>query len=443
MSSAAQALSLPERLGRYELVAKLASGGMASVYLGRAVGAGGFERVVAIKLCRPELAEDPAFRTMFLDEARLAARIHHPNVVATIDVSDGDALYLVMDYVEGGRVSDLITLEAPRGGHVPIAIALRVLVDALSGLHAAHTALGPSGEPLKIVHRDVSPQNVLVGVDGVTRVVDFGVAKAEARATTTGDNEIKGKLAYMAPEQVRSAGVTARSDLFAAAIVAWELLTGARLFAGDSKSDVLQRVLYAPIPKPRSRRPEIPVAIEAVVLRALSREPAERFADAREFAEAIEGAGAPIASPREVGDYVASLLADRIEGRRAALRGLATNEPATDVQTAVSGVLRTSGRGRRRTLALAALAAVVLLVAGIGLALGLAMSLDEAPAEVAAPPPPASAVIPEPTEPAHAVEPAPERPAPEVHTPEPDDSMRPARNRRRPRMRGEFEPPTI
>ncbi len=158
---------------------------MATVYLARARAVAGFERVVAIKVCHPHLRHEEEFSSMFLDEARLAARIHHPNVVSTLDVGEAEQLYLVMEYIEGDRISGLIKAAARRGERVPVPITLRVMIDVLSGLHAAHELKDHQGHPLNIVHRDVSPQNILVGVDGVTRITDFGIAKAEARLTVT------------------------------------------------------------------------------------------------------------------------------------------------------------------------------------------------------------------------------------------------------------------
>jgi len=169
-------------LGRYQLLHVIATGGMATVYLGRALGKAGFERVVAIKCCHPHLRDDEEFATMFMDEARLAARIHHPHVVSTLDVSEGAYLYLVMEYIEGDRISGLIKAANKRGERVPIPIALRIMIDVLQGLHAAHEAIDEQGHPLNIVHRDISPHNILVGTDGIARVVDFGIAKAAGRS---------------------------------------------------------------------------------------------------------------------------------------------------------------------------------------------------------------------------------------------------------------------
>ena len=190
-------------LGRYLLYGEIASGGMATVHFGRLMGVVGFSRTVAIKRLHPHYARDPEVVTMFLDEARLAARIRHPNVLPTIDVvaADGE-VFLVMEYVQGVPLSHLVQAATEQGRRVPPRIVSSILVDALNGLHAAHEATNERGEPLRLVHRDVSPQNIMVGADGVARVLDFGVAKAMGRLQTTRDGQVKGKLAYMAPEHL-------------------------------------------------------------------------------------------------------------------------------------------------------------------------------------------------------------------------------------------------
>ena len=211
--------SLPS-LGGYELLHELAAGGMATVYLGRKRGVGGFERLVAIKCCHPHLRRDPAFVAMFLDEARLAARIHHPNVVATLDVSDEDALYFVMEYVEGTSLAEWIARLALLDQRIAPALLLRVIIDGLGGLHAAHELRDHDGKSFQLVHRDVSPQNILVGLDGGTRIADFGIAKAESRATRTRTGQVKGKTGYMPPEQILGEPLDRRADVYAAGVVA-------------------------------------------------------------------------------------------------------------------------------------------------------------------------------------------------------------------------------
>ncbi|MEP7053353.1 MAG: serine/threonine-protein kinase, partial [Pseudomonadota bacterium] len=190
-----------QRVDRYELVGEIASGGMATVYLARLTGVGGFQRFVAMKRLHPHLANEKEFVEMFLDEARIAARIHHPNVVPILEVgASAVGYYLVMEYIEGDTLARLLARAATRGKRLPVPIALRIALDMLSGLHAAHELRDDAGEPVNLVHRDVSPQNVLVGVDGIARITDFGVARAASRLTATRVGQLKGKIAYMAPE---------------------------------------------------------------------------------------------------------------------------------------------------------------------------------------------------------------------------------------------------
>jgi serine/threonine protein kinase len=292
------------RYGRYETLQRIAAGGMASVYLGRAVGAGGFERLVAIKVMHEHIAADDSFSAMFLDEARIAARIRHPNVVPTLDVAD-DGAFIVMEYVEGASLKAILSHRRKAGdATLPLPIALRVFLDVLAGLHAAHELSDAQGKPLRLVHRDVSPHNVLVGVDGMARITDFGIAYAEARITSTKSGQLKGKLPYMAPEQLEDAEVTRRTDVYAAGCVLWEMLAGRRLFKGTSEAAVACAILAGPDVSLRQLRPEVPTAIDEACMRALGRHD-DRYASALEFAEALEAAaeaaGVMIAKHRMVG----------------------------------------------------------------------------------------------------------------------------------------------
>ncbi|MGD8861869.1 MAG: protein kinase [Myxococcales bacterium] len=303
------------RLGRYEILAKLASGGMAVVYAARAHGVGGFERLVAIKVLHANLAYEEDFIKMFLDEARLAARIRHPNVVPTIDINDSanTGFYLVMDYIEGDHLGALLSGAHRAGERLPVDVALRIVVDALGGLGAAHALTDEHGRPLNLVHRDVSPHNVMVGRDGVARLTDFGVAKAEDRLTHTRDGQVKGKLAYMAPEQASQGHGDARADLFSAGIILWECLTGRRLFRGDNTAATLNKLLHDEVAPPSAVDPEL-APLDAVVCRALDRNPERRFQSAEEFAEAVE------AVAREVGGLGSSRAVARAVERHAAQR---------------------------------------------------------------------------------------------------------------------------
>jgi serine/threonine-protein kinase len=302
------------RGGRYEIIRVIASGGMAQVCLGRALGAGGFERLVAVKAMHAHLAAEPDFVAMFLDEARLAARIRHPNVVATLDVQqDEEGLFLVMEYVEGPALQPVLRQLRRARRTLPLDLTLRIFLDALAGLHAAHELTGPEGEPLNLVHRDISPHNILVGVDGVTRLTDFGVAQAESRLSTTRGSEVKGKFPYMAQEQIQRAGVDRRTDVYAAGAVLWEILAGERLVRGDNDGQLLTQILKGETRSARALNPAIPGEIEAVCQRALQREPADRFPTAAAFGEALEAAakaaGVAIAAPRDVAIFIKELKA--------------------------------------------------------------------------------------------------------------------------------------
>ncbi|GAB5547692.1 MAG: hypothetical protein SangKO_074520 [Sandaracinaceae bacterium] len=312
------------RLGRYEVLNLLASGGMATVYVARAQGVAGFERLVAIKVLHPHLAHDEDFISMFLDEARLAARIRHPNAVGTLDISDtqGDGYFLVMEYVEGDHFGALLRNAAKGGERLPVPVVARVVMDALAGLHAAHRLTDATGAQLDLVHRDVSPHNILVGGDGVARITDFGVAKAQVRLSSTRDGQFKGKLSYMAPEQAASGQADQRSDLFSMGIVLWEALTGRRLFRGENNADVLNKILNPAVPPPSSFEPTL-APFDAVITKALAKEADDRFQSADEFLEAIEEAAADcggVATPRAVGRTVKTWLGDKIEAERVQIR---------------------------------------------------------------------------------------------------------------------------
>jgi serine/threonine-protein kinase len=294
---------------------QFAAGGMATLHYGRLLGPAGFSRTVAIKRLHAHLSEDPDFVAMFLDEARLAARIHHPNVIQTLDVESSEGeIFVVLDYVHGDSLSRLLREARRVGEPATPELVCAILFGALEGLHAAHEARDPKGDPLELVHRDVSPHNILIGTDGIARVLDFGVAKARGRAQTTRVGQLKGKLSYMAPEQLRGGKVSRRSDIFSAAVVLWEALTGARLFQGDDEGDVVNRLLAEEIPSPRRYAPGVTRELEAIVMRGLERDPAARFPTARHMALAIEDL-AMMATPIEVGAWV-----ERVAGATLAQR---------------------------------------------------------------------------------------------------------------------------
>ena len=338
-------------VGRYLLHERIASGGMATVHVGRLMGPAGFGRTVAIKRLHDGYARDPDFVAMLLDEARLTATIRHPNVVPTLDiVAEEDELLVVMEYVEGDALAHLLRLTQARGQRIPPHFAAAIVAQSLHGLHAAHEAKDKNGEPLGIVHRDVSPQNILVGVDGVARVLDFGIAKAASRSTATEDGQIKGKTAYMAPEQLQHASVDRRTDVFAAAVVLWELLTNKRLFFADSPSATVARVLHDPIAPPVVFAPDLAPALSAIVLRALDRDPNRRFQTAEQMAYALEEA---VRFPRskEVGAWVQEVARLTLDQRAALIRQVerASVPPmpaATPRNSALAGAIELAERKR-------------------------------------------------------------------------------------------------
>jgi serine/threonine-protein kinase len=288
---------------------------MATVSLGKLIGAGGFSRTVAIKRPHAHLAADSNLVKMFLDEARLAARIHHPNVVSTLDVvhSGGD-LFLVMEYIEGLSLGALRAISGETESAVPRGVALAIVQGTLEGLHAAHEARDETGAPLNLIHRDVSPQNILVGSDGVSRVVDFGVAKADGRLQATTDvTAQKGKLAYMAPERLAGHEADRSDDLWSLAVVFWEMLTGRRLFAAPHTAMLVTKLLNDPIPVPSELG--APSTYDAFFRCALSRDRSARFHDAPAMATAIQALGESAAGPRTVAEWVESRAADQLQER--------------------------------------------------------------------------------------------------------------------------------
>lgn len=302
-------------VGRYELLEEIARGGLATVYVGRLRGDGGLKRTVAVKRLHAHFRTDGEIATMFLDEARLALRVRHPNVIHAVDVVLHESeLFIVMEYIPGISLSQLLRVLGEKQRTVPLEIASSILSNVLHGLHAAHTTCDEQGVALHIVHRDVSPQNVIVGVDGHARVLDFGVAKAVNQAHVTRTNEVKGKLTYMAPESLLGEPVTSMVDIFAVGIVLWEILTGYRLFYGDNDGMIVRKILEEPIPPPSSLNPAVTHELDALVLRALERDPKKRFATADEMADRLETILRP-ASPREVGTWLREVAPDVLRSR--------------------------------------------------------------------------------------------------------------------------------
>ncbi|MEK7705934.1 MAG: serine/threonine-protein kinase [Myxococcota bacterium] len=274
-----------ERFGRYRLLRKLAAGGMAEVHLASYAGPEGFEKHVAIKRLLPELVEEEGFVEMFLDEARLAARFNHPNIVQIFDLGEVAGSYFVaMEYVQGASLARLLRECERRSEHVPVAIAAKIVSETCSGLEYAHTFTLPDGAALSLVHRDVSSHNVLLSDDGSVKLLDFGIAKATTNQHRTRTTSLKGKLAYMSPEQIQqNARLDRRSDLFSLGIVLFELLTGRRPFVSNTDVGVLTAVVNEPTPDPRSLVPDLPESMSAIVFRALQKDRSRRYQSAREM----------------------------------------------------------------------------------------------------------------------------------------------------------------
>lgn len=305
-------------IGRYALHGVIASGGMANVHLGRLLGLAGFSRTVAVKRLHPTFARDPEFVSMLIDEARLAARIRHPNVVAVMDVValEGELL-LVMEYVHGESLSKLIVAARKAKQRIPVHVLVTIMAGVLYGLHAAHEARNERGEPLGLVHRDVSPQNIQVGVDGVAKVLDFGIAKAAGRLQDTRDNQLKGRLRYMSPEQLRPNGkVDRRSDVYSAAVVLWEALTSRAVFKAESDWQMAHLIMEGVKTKPSEINRKVQPELDEVVMRGLAVSLEDRFQTAYDMAVALEEVG-PIATPREVGQWAEEIAADALADRSA------------------------------------------------------------------------------------------------------------------------------
>jgi len=370
-----------QEFGRYHLLCRFATGGMANVYLARLTGTQGFEKLVAIKRIHEHLTEDDAFLQMFVDEARLSARISHPNVVQVIELGQvGTTHYIAMEYVEGESLAALMRRARP-----PIPVAVRIIANAASGLHAAHTLRDASDEPLNVVHRDVSPQNILVSYDGAVKVADFGVARARSNVHTTSLGQVKGKFAYMAPEQIAMDDVDARTDIFALGIVAWEMITGHRLFKAPNDAATVAKVREMEILPPSILAPQCPPPLADIVMTCLQREPDLRFNSIQEMEDALEGVLLDMETTvqqRHVAAMMRSAFADRIDAKRQLMVQcqqtreviIAPSGVGTDPSASMAGPTMTQGqaelaalRSRRWTffVSLGAVAVAALVLGGV------------------------------------------------------------------------------
>ena len=280
--------ALPPAPPGYRILALLGSGGMADLYLAQRLGAGGVTKTVALKRVRADFASDPEFVRMFLNEARIAVDLSHGNITSVFELAEaGGAHYLVMDYVRGWDLARVLGACAEGRVSMPVALALHVAIEVLKALGHAHDRKDAEGRPMGIVHRDVSPPNVLLSVDGAVMLTDFGIARAAASASSTSLTWLKGKIPYMSPEQARAAPLDGRSDLFSLGVVLFEMLTTRRLFQGVEETRLLEAVREARVPRPSSIRVGIPPEVDALVLRALAADPSRRFQSAREMQAAL------------------------------------------------------------------------------------------------------------------------------------------------------------
>ena len=335
------------RLGKYVLQQRIAIGGMGEIWRAKMAGVEGFERDVAIKKMLPHLSADRAFIDMLVKEAKLTVLLHHANIVQVFDLSkEGDEYYIAMEYVPSVNLSALLEYCANRGVFTPIPLAVSVALQTLEALSYAHTLRGPDGEPMNVLHRDITPQNILVTRDGWVKVTDFGIAKAKNEITTTRPGTIRGKLGYIAPEQLESKDADERVDIFCAGIVLWESLATRRLFKGTDEIDTLRLVVESDVPSLTTTRPDMPPALAAAVARALTRDPDQRYPSAAAFRDGLLAAIVPDTAD----DYLKAakrFLAEQTElfGRRLSQTGVDAESPTVAVETgkAAAGARR---RGR-------------------------------------------------------------------------------------------------
>ena len=392
-------------VGRYLLHRQIARGGMATIHIARLMGDEGFNRIVAAKRLLPELAGDTQFVAMFMDEARIASKVHHPNVVSVLDlVTTADEVMLVQEYVHGVPLHTLLAAAHAQKKKIPIRIAVAIAAEVLAGLHAAHATVDEIGSPLGIIHRDVSPQNIMIAVDGSARLLDFGVAKATMAAHVTRDNTFKGKLAYSAPEQVRGKPVQ-QSDLYALSVVLWELLVGHRMHGkAKGEAELIATITHGRIPTITEALAQessewgaiapaewqLLLAVEPIVQKGLAVDLDKRWPTAAEMEEELTRA-VPPASPSEVTAWVKMLGKEFLEGRDQVIKAeeaswrmrAAKPTPRTKPVEALSPQVRL--RRRNTTMLLALAAAVLLLGIGVGFALRPA---KPAPAPIAEAPQP-------------------------------------------------------
>jgi eukaryotic-like serine/threonine-protein kinase len=380
-------------MGKYRVIRRLAEGGMGEIFLGVAEGQSGFEKVVVLKRILSQNVDDRVAIRMFMDEARLMAALNHPNIVQVYDFGTSEgAHFFAMEYVHGqdlGRILKAATL-ADRA--LPLELAIGVIAEAAAGLHYAHQKTGPDGAPLQIVHRDISPSNLLVSYDGAVKLTDFGIAKWSKRQTETRYGNLKGKIAYMSPEQCRAGALDGRSDVFGLGILLYELTTGTRLFQGISDFAVLEQIVHQDVPRPSTRKAGYPTEIEQIVMKALARDPEARHATARDLQLELEQYALEnklmISAVARAAEMEA-LFGSKVEAwRGAAMAGRSLGEHLAAEKTRTRPELRETyvmatpdapSGARRRLLA----------AAGVAMATGVVSLLALRPASRPAPPAPA------------------------------------------------------
>ena len=344
---------LGKRLGKYEILALLALGGTAEIYLARIGGAAGFEKYVVVKCLHDHLADDQEFVKMFLDEARLAAHLDHSNIVQTMELGEHeDRYYMVMEFLAGLSLAMIVRRAGERlaGGRLPAPMSLNILAQACAGLHYAHEK-AQNGKPLNIVHRDISPQNLVVSFEGVVKVVDFGIAKAELRETKTRSGTIKGKFAYMSPEQCIATNVDRRTDVFALGVIAHELLTGRRLFKKPSPYETYQAVIECNVEPPSKLNVELDPAIDPIIMKAVAKDKENRYPTAEAFGDALLGYlhhRGKASGPGEVSRFFDTQFSQEIDEHSARMRELISGRELPSVDTGVGGVWGAEEEERRR-----------------------------------------------------------------------------------------------
>jgi serine/threonine-protein kinase len=429
---------LRPKLTRYEVLGRLATGGMAEVWLARATGASGFEKKVVLKTILPALATNEQFTAMFINEAKVAALLNHPNCVQIFDLGhEGGTYFIAMEFIEGFSFSRILRRVELKGERVPVPVVARIIMDACSGLEYAHKLTDSAGAPMGLVHRDISPDNLLVSFSGQTKLVDFGIAKAatmEGAPTTTRSGTMKGKYGYMAPEYLKGQPADARSDLFAVGVVLYRALTAQKPFTGATEVMVSKAVLDLTPTKPSAIDPRLTPALDAVVMRTLEKEPEARFESAKELRAALSAAAGKVADAEEVAAYLDGLIPPT-DPERSALGDLASNRREDTSDPVLSQVISvevelsrltqskvtrnvtpSSLEPARRSPPIGVIAGV----AGVVVALGLAVALLRKPAPPPEPVTPPTPVAVKPAEPVPVPAPVkPQEPAPEPAPPEP------------------------